>query len=104
MTIGGAATCPGIFLAGSWGPSCWCSRARPSCAAPAQGQAAAEDANAAALKEIEHLAEETRKLRTAGKTAEAIAAAEAMLAIERKILREDDADLLAVSLSWLAEL
>jgi len=72
--------------------------------APAQGQAAAEDANAAALKEIKRLAEETQKLRAAGKTAEAIAAAEAMLAIERKILREDDADLLAVSLSWLGEL
>ena len=40
----------------------------------------------------------------AGKTAEAIAAAEAMLAIERKLLREDHADLLAVALSWLGEL
>ena len=71
--------------------------------APAHGQAAAEDANAAALKERDRLWEETQKLRAAGKTAEAIAAAEAMLAIERKVLREDDAEL-AVSLGWLAAL
>ena len=71
--------------------------------APAHGQAAAEDAKAAALKDRNRLWEETRKLRAAGKTAEALAAAEAMLAIERKVLREDDADL-AVSLGWLAEL
>ena len=59
--------------------------------APAHGQAAAEDANAAALKERDRLWGETQKLRAAGKTAEAIAAAEAMLAIERKVLPEDDA-------------
>ena len=56
----------------------------PLAAAPAHGQAAAEDAKAAALKERDRLWEETRKLRAAGKTAEAIAAAEAMLAIERR--------------------
>ena len=56
--------------------------------APAHGQAAAADAKAAALKERDRLREETQKLRAAGKTAEAIAAAEAMLAIERKVLRE----------------
>ena len=56
--------------------------------APAHGQAAAEDANAAALKERNRLWEETQKLRAAGKTAEAIAAAEAMLAIERKVSPE----------------
>ena len=71
--------------------------------APAHGQAAAADAKAAALKERNRLWGETRKLRAAGKTAEAIAAAEAMLAIERKVLPEDHADL-AVSLGWLAEL
>ena len=103
MTIGGAATCSGIFNTGSWGLSCWYSRARPSAPAPAQGQNAAEDANAAALKERNRLWEETQKLRAAGKTAEAIAAAKAMLAIERKVLREDDADL-TVSLDWLATL
>jgi len=71
--------------------------------APAQGQNAAEDANAVALKERDRLWDETRKLRAAGKTAEAIAAAEAMLAIERKVLPEGHADL-AGSLGWLAEL
>ena len=30
MTIGGAATCPDIFSVSFWGPSCWCSRAKPS--------------------------------------------------------------------------
>ena len=71
--------------------------------APAHSQAPAADANAAALKERDRLWAETRKLRAAGKTAEAIAAAEAMLAIERKVLPEDHADL-AGSLGWLAEL
>src|SRR5512135_683820 len=70
---------------------------------PAQGQAAAEDAKAAALKERNRLWEETQKLRAAGKTAEAIADAEAMLALERTILPENHADL-AVSLGWLAAL
>ena len=52
--------------------------------APAHGQAAAEDANAAALKEAQSPLGETQKLRAEGKTAEAIAAAEAMLALERR--------------------
>ena len=71
--------------------------------APAHGQAAAADANAVALKERNRLWEETQKLRAAGKTAEAIAAAEAMLAIERKVLPENHAGL-AGSLGWLATL
>lgn len=71
--------------------------------APAQGQAVAEDAKAAALKERNRLWGETRKLRAAGKTAEAIAAAEAMLAIERKVLPEGNEDI-AGSLGWLAGL
>ena len=74
-----------------------------SLAAPAHGQAAAADAKAAALKERDRLSGETQKLRAEGKTAEAIAAAEAMLAIERKVLPENHADL-AGSLGWLAEL
>ena len=56
-----------------------------------------------ALKERDRLRDETRKLSAAGKTAEAIAAAEAMLAIERKVLPEGHADL-AGWLGWLAEL
>ena len=67
---------------------------------PAFGQDVSKDAKAA-LKERDRLWEQTQKLRAAGKLAEAIAAAEAMLAIERKVLPEDDADL-AVSLGWLA--
>ena len=74
-----------------------------SLAAPAHGQAAAADAKAAALKERDRLWEETQKLHAAGKTAEATAAAEAMLAIERKVLPEDHDDL-AGSLDWLTEL
>ena len=70
---------------------------------PAQGQDAAANANAAALKERDRLWEETQRLRAAGKTAEAIAAAEAMLAIERKVLPEDYAGL-ADLLGWLAML
>jgi len=58
---------------------------------------------AAALKERDRLWGETQKLRAGGKTAEAIAAAEAMLAIERKVLPENHADL-AGSLGWLAAL
>ena len=70
---------------------------------PAQGQAAAADAKATALKERDRLWQQTQELRAAGKLAEAIAAAEAMLAIERKVLPENHADL-AVSLNWLADL
>jgi CHAT domain-containing protein/tetratricopeptide (TPR) repeat protein len=55
------------------------------------------------LKERDRLRIESQKLRGEGKLAEAIAAAEAMLAIERKVLSADDPDL-AVSLGWLAEL
>jgi len=71
--------------------------------APAHGQAAADDAKAAALNEFKRLAEETQKLRAEGKTAEAIAAAEAMLAIERKFAGGDH-PVVAESLGWLAEL
>ena len=71
--------------------------------APAHSQEVAEDANAAALKERDRLWQQTQELRAAGKTAEALAAAEAMLAIEREVLPEDHDDL-AVLLGWLAEL
>ena len=53
------------------------------------------------LKERDRLWDQTQKLRAAGKLSEAIAAAEAMLAIERKVLPAGHADL-AVSLDWLA--
>jgi CHAT domain-containing protein/Tfp pilus assembly protein PilF len=69
----------------------------------ARGQAAAENPNAAAVKEHDRLWEETQRLAREGKTAEAIAAAEAMLAIERKLLPADDPEL-ADSLGWLARL
>src|SRR4051794_9353128 len=61
------------------------------------GQGPAADAGAADLKERDRLWGEAQKLRGEGKTAEAIAAAEAMLAIERKLLPADHPDL-AVSL------
>jgi len=64
------------------------------------GQEVSKDAKAD-LKERDRLWNQTQKLRAAGKTAEAIAAAEAMLAIERKVLPAGHADL-AVSLDWLA--
>ena len=67
---------------------------------PAYSQGVSEEAKAA-LKERDRLWDQTQKLRAAGKTAEAIAAAEAMLAIERKVLPAGHADL-AVSLDWLA--
>jgi len=70
---------------------------------PAHGQAAAADAKAAALKERDRLWQQTRKLRAAGKTAEALAAAEAMLAIERRFAGSDH-PVVAESLGWLAEL
>jgi CHAT domain-containing protein len=57
----------------------------------------------AALKERDQLWDQTQKLRAAGKTIEAITAAEAMLAIERKVLPAGHADL-AASLDWLAEM
>ena len=104
MTIGGAATCPDIFSVGFWGPSCWCSRAKPS-ATPRRLRAKPRrtEAKAAARKEHDRLWGETQKLRAAGKTAEAIAAAEAMLAIEREVSREVITRWSPSSLGWLAE-
>ena len=67
---------------------------------PAYSQGVSEEAKAA-LKERDRLWDQTQKLRAAGKLSEAIAAAEAMLAIERKVLPAGHADL-AVSLDWLA--
>ena len=64
------------------------------------GQEVSKDAKAD-LKERDRLWDQTHKLRAAGKHAEAIAAAEAMLAIERKVLPAGHADL-AVSLDLLA--
>ncbi len=55
----------------------------------------------AALKERDRLWDQTQKLRAAGKIAEAIAAAEAMLATERNVLPADHADL-TDSMEWLA--
>src|SRR5690349_20293818 len=66
------------------------------------GQDVSETAKAA-LKERDRLWDESQKLQAAGKTAEAIAAAEAMLAIERKVLRAGHTDL-AGSLEFLAGL
>jgi CHAT domain-containing protein len=57
----------------------------------------------AALKERDRLSDQAQKLRAAGKTAEAIAAAEKKLAIERKVLPADHEDIVN-SLNWLAEL
>jgi tetratricopeptide (TPR) repeat protein len=71
--------------------------------APAHGQATAEEAKAAALKERNRLWEETQKLRAAGKTAAALAAAEAMLALERQVLPADSDEVVG-ALGWLAEL
>jgi CHAT domain-containing protein/Tfp pilus assembly protein PilF len=65
-------------------------------------QEASPDAKAA-LKERDRLRNETHRLGSEGKLTEAIAAAEAMLAIERKVLPADDPDL-AISLGWLADL
>ena len=71
-----------------------------SLAVPAHGQAPVADAKAAPEGNRSPWGE-TRNS-APGKTAEAIAAAEAMLAIEeRKVLREDDANL-AGWLDWLA--
>ena len=69
---------------------------------PAPGQEKADDPQAA-LKKFDRLGDETKKLRAAGKTAEAIAAAEAMLAIERRVAGNDH-PVVAQSLGWLAEL
>ena len=66
------------------------------------GQEVSKDAKAD-LKERDRLWDQAQKLRAAGKLAEAIAAAEAMLAIDRKVLPAGHANL-AVSLEWLAEM
>jgi CHAT domain-containing protein len=57
----------------------------------------------AALRERDRLADQTRKLRAAGKLAEAITAAEAMLAIERNVFPPDH-DAILSSLDRLASL
>jgi tetratricopeptide (TPR) repeat protein len=57
----------------------------------------------ASRMERDRLWDETRKRRAAGKTAEAFAAAEAMLALDRRRLGSDNAEI-AESLGWLAEL
>jgi CHAT domain-containing protein/tetratricopeptide (TPR) repeat protein len=69
---------------------------------PAFCQQMSPDAKAQ-LQKRDSLRKETVRLRREGKLAEAIAAAEAMLAIERKALRADHPDL-AISLGWLADL
>jgi hypothetical protein len=66
------------------------------------GQELSQDAKAA-LEERDRLWAETQKLSGEGKIAEAIAAAEAMLAIERKVLPAGHADLI-ISLDWLTRL
>ena len=55
------------------------------------------------LKELGRLAKRVRRCAAQGKLAEAITAAQAMIAIERKALAAADPDL-AVSLGWLAQL
>jgi tetratricopeptide (TPR) repeat protein len=69
---------------------------------PAFGQEVSTD-NKAALKERDRLWDQTQKLRTAGRLTEAIAAGEAMLAIERRVLAAAHPDLVS-SLNWLADL
>jgi CHAT domain-containing protein/Tfp pilus assembly protein PilF len=69
---------------------------------PVSGQEISQQAKEA-LEQRDRLRTETQKLRGQGKVPEAIAAAEAMLAIERKVLTADHPDL-AASLEWLARL
>jgi CHAT domain-containing protein/Tfp pilus assembly protein PilF len=69
---------------------------------PTSGQELFADAKSA-FQERTRLANQARKLRAAGKTAEAIAAAEALLKIERRVLPADDPEL-AAWLEWLAGL
>jgi tetratricopeptide (TPR) repeat protein len=66
-------------------------------------QDAAADAIEADLKERDRLWKETQELCAAGKTAEAIAAAEAMLALDRRHAGGDH-PVVAESLGWLAQL
>jgi CHAT domain-containing protein/tetratricopeptide (TPR) repeat protein len=67
------------------------------------GQAGSQPPKAAPLQERDRLREQSQKLRVAGKVAEAIAAAEAAVAIERKVLPAGHPDL-ADSLDRLAGL
>lgn len=69
---------------------------------PAHGQGPVNKPDAA-LKERDRLWKESQEFRAEGKTAEAIASAEAMLAIEQKVLPVNYPDL-AGSLGWLADL
>jgi tetratricopeptide (TPR) repeat protein len=69
----------------------------------ARGQAGAENPDAEAFQERDRLRKETQRLRREGTTAEAIAAAEALLAIERKLRPAESADV-AGALGLLAEL
>ena len=69
---------------------------------PATGQDK-EDDSLRASKEIKRLWDETHKLHAAGKTVEAITAAQGMLAIARRFAGNDD-PILATSLGWLAKL
>jgi tetratricopeptide (TPR) repeat protein/CHAT domain-containing protein len=69
---------------------------------PAFCQEASPDAKAA-LNERDRLWNEMQRLRGEGKLVEAVAAAEAVLAIERKVLSADDFDV-AISLGVLADL
>jgi hypothetical protein len=74
----------------------------PETCSTALSQESSHDTNAA-LKECDRLWDQVQKFRAAGKTAEAIAAAESMLRIKRKVLRAGP-DELAVPLDWLAGL
>ncbi|HEY5311320.1 MAG TPA: tetratricopeptide repeat protein, partial [Pirellulales bacterium] len=72
-------------------------------ASPLAAQApAAAAAQQAKLAERNRLWEQAQQLRAAGKTADAIAAGEKMLAIERELYRQPTDDL-AVSLGWLGQ-
>jgi hypothetical protein len=68
----------------------------------ASGQEVSADIKAA-LQERDRLQAQTQKLQAAGKLTEAIAAAEAMLKIERKVLPAGHDDILG-SLDWLTGL
>ena len=72
----------------------------PAAPPPAPGRAAPEVA--AQLRERDRLWEQARKLAGEGKVAEAIAAAESVLAIERRVLGEDHDDV-ASALDFLAD-
>jgi hypothetical protein len=69
---------------------------------PASGQAVSADTKAA-LQERDRLQAQTQELQAAGKLTEAIAVAEAMLKIERKVLPAGHDDILG-SLDWLVGL